>query len=532
MKAEPNPVRARFDRFDLDEANARLTCDGEPVSLPPKPFAVLCALARTPRALVTKDALLDAVWGHRFLTESVLKSAIAKLRAALQDDAKQPRYIETVSRRGYRFNIASPSALAADAPKPQARANEPAASPALMIGRAPALERLRAAWQAARTGSRQMVWVAGEPGVGKTALIERLMAEAGADHCAAGQCVELQGGGEPYLPVLEALTTLCRRDPELVGLVRAVAPSWLMQLPWLSDGAERESLQRQLSGAWQARMLREMGELLDRYTQDRPLLLVTEDLQWSDPATVALMDHIARRRGSARLLWVASFRLGEVLAGEHTLRSLRRELRLHGHCDEIRIEPFTEAEVSEYVASRFPSGAIDDGLVHALHCRTHGWPLFVAHLVNDLAARGEPLFADRSSVLERIGAAAIPESIAGIVDGYVRQLTPSERALLEAASVCGTDFRLADVARLLQSDVESLGGTCMDIARKQRWICEKTSPQQLALQDAKYAFRHALYREVLYTRMAPGARVKLQRKAVAPTERRTARSVNEARASA
>ena len=97
----------RFDRFELDEADARLTCAGQPVALPPKPFAVLCALARTPRMLVTKNALLDAVWGHRFVTESVLKSAVSEVRAALGDDPKQPRYIETVSRRGYRFIAAA-----------------------------------------------------------------------------------------------------------------------------------------------------------------------------------------------------------------------------------------------------------------------------------------------------------------------------------------------------------------------------------------------------------------------------------------
>jgi DNA-binding winged helix-turn-helix (wHTH) protein len=100
-------VSLRFDRLELDEADARLMCDGQPVALAPKPFEVLCALARAPGTLVTKNALLDAVWGHRFVSESVLKSAISEVRAALGDDPKQPRYIETVSRRGYRF-IAAP----------------------------------------------------------------------------------------------------------------------------------------------------------------------------------------------------------------------------------------------------------------------------------------------------------------------------------------------------------------------------------------------------------------------------------------
>ena len=102
-KAELFRVRLRFDRFELDEAEAKLTYAGEPVPLAPKPFAALCALARTPRMLVTKDALLDVVWGHHFVTESVLKTAISEVRAALRDDPKQPRYIETVSRHGYRF---------------------------------------------------------------------------------------------------------------------------------------------------------------------------------------------------------------------------------------------------------------------------------------------------------------------------------------------------------------------------------------------------------------------------------------------
>ena len=103
MKPQTHDTRLRFDRYDLNEADARLTCAGKPVPLAPTPFAVLCTLARSPGALVTKNALLEAVWGHRFVADSVLKTAISEVRAALGDDPKLPRYIETVSRRGYRF---------------------------------------------------------------------------------------------------------------------------------------------------------------------------------------------------------------------------------------------------------------------------------------------------------------------------------------------------------------------------------------------------------------------------------------------
>lgn len=102
-KADTSFARLRFDRFELDEAEARLICAGKPVALAPKPFAVLCALARARGKLMTKRALHDLVWGHRFVTDAVLKSAISEVRAALDDDSKEPRYIETVWRHGYRF---------------------------------------------------------------------------------------------------------------------------------------------------------------------------------------------------------------------------------------------------------------------------------------------------------------------------------------------------------------------------------------------------------------------------------------------
>jgi DNA-binding winged helix-turn-helix (wHTH) protein len=109
----PSPVRARFERFELDEANACLLRDGKAISLAPTPFAVLCALVRQPGTLLTKNALLDQVWGHQFVSESVLKTVISELRTTLKDDARQPRFIETVSRRGYRF-VAPDSGHVAD----------------------------------------------------------------------------------------------------------------------------------------------------------------------------------------------------------------------------------------------------------------------------------------------------------------------------------------------------------------------------------------------------------------------------------
>jgi DNA-binding winged helix-turn-helix (wHTH) protein len=508
----------RFDRFELDEANATLICDGKAVALAPTPFSVLCALVRQPASLLTKHALLDQVWGHQFVSDSVLKTAISDLRAVLDDDARHPRFIETVSRRGYRFiaNVGAPSTLGGT--KPAATSSVAGQSPASssMIGRSDALERLRTAWQLAAAGRRQIVWIAGETGVGKTTLIENFMAEVGEIHCAHGQCVEQYGAGEPYLPVLEALTALCRRDAALAELIRAVAPTWLLQLPWLSSAAERDALRREFSGTGQARMLREMGELLDRYTENRPLLLVTEDLHWSDHATVQLMDYVARRRAATRLLWLASFRLTDIIAADHPLRAMRHELRLHGLSEEIVLDAFSEKQVAEYVATRSPALAAEESFVRALHARTEGLPLFVADVMKDLIARGELA----------IDGVAIPETLTGIIERYIQQLTPGQRALLEAASVCGVEFRLATVAQVLERDVASLAESCVELARRQRWLSDVPLEQPGAVPDASYVFRHALYREVLYKRIGPLARVGLHRKFAVTLERERASGRN------
>jgi DNA-binding winged helix-turn-helix (wHTH) protein len=519
---DSEPLRLRFGSFELDEADARLTRDGEPIPVAPRPFAVLCVLARTPRTLVTKNALLDAVWGHRFVSDSVLKTTVSALRAALDDDAKEPRYIQTVSRRGYRFVCAVSAApvLVGSMPPVPSAGLTPALISSPMIGRSGPLERLRSAWQLARSGKRRIVWIAGEPGVGKTTLIEHFAAEAGEAYRAHGQCVG--HADEPYLPVLEALSALCRRDASFAEQIRAVAPMWLLQLPWLSARAERDALRRDLAGSGHARMLREFGELLERYTAERPLLLVTEDLHWSDPSTLQLMDHMARRRGPARLLWLASFRLTEVMAADHPLKSLRHELRLHGLSEEIVLDAFSERDVADYVAARAPALSGEEAFAKALHARTEGLPLFVADVVSDLVEQGDVTQQGKSSARSRLESMPIPENLAGIIEEYIERLTPEERVLLEAASVCGVEFRLNTVADALGRDIATVARACAALAHEQRWIIDAPLEMAGSTSNTRYAFRHALYREVIHNRIGPVARAELHRKTAAALERERA----------
>ena len=178
--AGSHPLRVRFGEFELDEANALLLRDKSAVPLAPTPFGLLCALVRQPGSLLTKQTLLDQVWGHRFVSDSVLKTAISDLRTVLADDPRQPRYIETVARRGYRF-IAVTAALPVAAPPPSSNslvgdtARTGDSSRTAFVGRTRELARLRLAWDSVSRGKRAVVWIAGEPGIGKTTLIEQFV---------------------------------------------------------------------------------------------------------------------------------------------------------------------------------------------------------------------------------------------------------------------------------------------------------------------------------------------------------------------
>ena len=141
-----------------------------------------------------------------------------------------------------------------------------------------------------------------------------------------GQCVEQYGGGEPYMPVFEALGRLSRDlgGERVIELLNRFAPTWLSQMPELLGSEERVRLQGQNQGVTQQRMLREMAQALEALTAEAPLVLLLEDLHWSDFSSLELISAVARRSDPARLLIVGTYRPMEMLADDHPLRTMQR----------------------------------------------------------------------------------------------------------------------------------------------------------------------------------------------------------------
>ncbi len=514
--AAPAAEILRFGAFALDAANALLTRGAERIELTPKAFAVLCHLAQRPGQLVTKDDLLDAVWGHRFVSESVLKTAVNTIRSALDDDAREPRFVETVPRRGYRFvaaasaaSVAAPAAVTAPMPlpPPASAADEDGGA---WIAREPALARLLDWAAQARGGARVLGLVGGEAGIGKSMLIDRFCAAVRGNGVtlAGGQCIEQLGGGEPFLPVLDALAGLARGPAAeaWTAALRERAPAWLARLPWLAgSGGEAPPPSEP------ERMLREFGALLDAATAAQPLVLVLEDLHWSDHATVQLLGYLARRRGTARWLVVGSFRPTDAALADHPLQALRQELRAQRRAEELLLDAFAEADVDAYLARRFAPGPVARRaeLARTLHAHTEGLPIFISHVVDDWVATGA-LAQDRpgdgawSLAPEAWGRLEVPETVAGLVERQIARLPGEWRALLEAAAVLGHEFAHDVLARVAGEPEEALRARCDALARRGEWLASAGMAERADGAIAfRYAFRHVLYQRVFLGRAEP-----------------------------
>lgn len=539
-----------FGPFRLDVREERLWCGAQPLSLRPKAFAVLKCLIGRAGQLVTKEQLLREAWPDTFVTDAVLKDSIRQLREVLGDDAAAPRYIETAHRRGYRFiwqlgdDEPSPGVerQARGNPAPAAQSSAPALpaadnfSTARVLGRAAPLSSLRGWLGRALGGQRQIVFVTGEPGIGKTTLVESFFegsAITQGTRTARGQCLEQYGAGEAYLPVLDALSRLCRgaEGVRVVELLRQYAPTWLAQMPSLVATAEREALRQEVLGATRERMLRELAEAFEALTVQTPLVLVLEDLHWSDYSTLELISYLARRHDPARLMLIGTYRPVEVILSDHPLKGVKRELQAHDLCRELPLEYLSEEIIAQYLSLRFPEHEFPALLARMIHRRTEGNPLFMINVVNYLQ--------DEMTIVEHKGRwrlaanlagieLGVPENIRQLIEKQIERLGPEEQRVLEGASVVGMECSTVAIAAGLNADLAWVEERCEELVRRHGFL----SPARLVeLPDGtitpRYKFMHVLYLEVPYECIPALRRAEIHRRIGACGELIYGESVSE-----
>jgi DNA-binding winged helix-turn-helix (wHTH) protein/tetratricopeptide (TPR) repeat protein len=506
-----------FPPFRFDTANQCLwrshdTGEYERVLLAPKAFGVLRYLVEHANRLVTHSELIEALWPDTFVQPAVLSSHIRDLRSALGDNPKNPRFIETLARRGYRF-------IAAVSEGPRTAAIPIKPTKGKFVGRDVAIAQLLDRLHAMLRHQRQLVFVTGEPGIGKTALVDEFQRRAAAEvtglHIARGQCIEGYGGKEAYHPMLKALGELCGVGGDsIVQTLAMQAPTWLIQFPALLKPERRQMLQREIAGATAGRMLREIAEALDTITSETPLLLIFEDLHWVDYSTVDLISELARRQRPTRLLLVGTYRPLDATLSEHPISVLKQDLLVHQLCAEIPLEPLAEPDIAEYLDTPAQTN-LRDNLAKLLHRHSEGNPLFMVAALDDMFER-DVLFREDGELKLRIPLEEVdlqvPETLRQMVEVQIDRLTPQELRTLEAASIEGATFTCTSSAAATDTEPLHFEDLCENLARRGHVIRRLDAYQ---FPDGtictRYQFVHVIYAEVLYGRQAPGRRAKSHR---------------------
>jgi len=521
------PTILVFKPFVLDLESERLLRGREPVELRPKTWQLMRFLAENPGRLLTKDELLDEVWADVAVTPASLNQAIRELRQALGDDAREPRYIQTVHRRGFRF-IAALEGVDRNGAAGTERGVAAGRVRPEMFGRETDLQRLRELFERATAGERQLVFVTGDAGLGKTTLLRAFLDDLGADQrnvffAGGGQCVELLGAHEAYLPVLDALDRLTRgsRGSALQRILERYAPTWLAHLPWL--GAADETEQKLPLGGSPARMLREFCVAVEALASERPLVVWLEDLHWSDAATVDLVSAIARRTEPSRLLVIATYRPVEVAIRDHPIGRLKRQLVVQKKAHELALEPLGAGAVESIISSRFGDSQWRRPLSLLIHDQSDGNPLFVGVAADYMVSEGW-LAADGAGWQLMVDLALIDARLAdglrAVFEGQLEGMQEEEVAALEAASVAGQIFSDDEVAAALDTGVDAVEAVCGRLAGCGRFI-EPTVGESWpdGSVSRRYQFRHTKFRGLLYGRLSPGRRQRFHARIAARLER-------------
>ncbi len=501
-----------FGPFRLDSEEEVLWKGSERLVVKPKAFAVLRYLVDRPQQLVKKQDLLEALWPETAVGDAVLKNCIAHIRQVLGDQAEHPTFIETVHGRGYRFLGATP---------PQTT-QTPQASSAIFIGREQEFSQLTTFWQKMLQGERQVVFVTGEPGIGKTSLVNAFVATVRRDpgvRIGRGQCLEQYGAGEPYLPFLEILSRLCRQPggEALVTLLHQYAPTWMVQLPGLLDPADFQAVLPKAIGATPIRMMRELADVFEMFTQDQPLILCLEDVHWLDPSSTELVNYLARRSGLAHLFVLGTYRPVDVVQLGHPLKAIKQDLQVHGLCQELPLDPLTELDIEEYLISRL----IDDdqpgqsftAIARNVHEHTEGNPLFMVNVVDFLVSQDLLIHTDQTwQLLHTSTTTPIPAGLRQFLELRMERLEAVDREILETASVAGREFSTPIVAAALEMNQGEIEQRCQALGQHQHFIEETgTTTWPDGTVATNYMFSHALYQNTLYDGILPTRRTALHR---------------------
>lgn len=434
----------------------------------------------------------------------------------------------------------------------------------LFVAREAELDRLRDWLQQSLSGNGRIGFVTGEAGRGKTSLLAEFARRAQEQHeqliAASGICNAFSATGDPYLPFRHVFgmlagdveadwaggalsqtgaTRLWRLAPATLQLlltdgqvlidtlIPAASVARIAASHPGSPGNWREALQRIQQGragrreSEQRQLFEQVYELLHRLAVRHPLLLLLDDLQWADGATINLLFHLGRRLPRSRILIVGAYRPSEVNLGRidvelnenqrHPLEPVIHELkRQFGEID-LNLSRFVPDEGQAFVDALLDSepNLLDAEFRQALFWRTKGHPLFTVELLRTLQEQGDLVRDEqgRWRATPSLSWSALPARVEAVIAQRIGRLAEDLRRLLTVASVEGELFTAQVVARVLQMEERSvLYALFRELENRHRLVFERDEIEVGGRFLTRYQFRHALFQQYLYSSLSAGER--------------------------
>ncbi len=457
---------------------------------------------------------------HRSEVTAALDEVVMALLA--KDPASRPGAGEVAERLALIRDAGSEFATAPESAAPPRRVDVRRADWGRFVGRTEEFGALEAAFDDTQSGRTRLAMVVGEPGIGKTRLVEELGAYAsmrGAQvvwgHCYEGDL------SVPYLPYVEAFRSYVRTRPdedlsvsraglaELATILPELRERYpdLTVLPPLEDDAER------------LRLFEGVASFIRSVASVQPLVLVLDDLHWADKPSLRLLQHLMRSVNDARLMIVGTYRDVE-LDRNHPLAEAMTTLRRHRAYERVLLRGLPRDDVKALIEA-IGGQEITDDFANLLSRETEGNPFFVAEILRHLVETG----AIRRESGQFVGtldsvASQLPEGVREVIGRRLDLLSEPCNEMLTVAAAMPAGFTI-DIVGMVVGASDDAMLDLLDDALAAQVVRERSG------HDGTYEFVHALIRQTLYGELATPRRVRLHRRILDALEQGFAERIDE-----
>jgi len=420
----------------------------------------------------------------------------------------------------------------------------------VFVAREQEMDRLNKQLDKAIAGKGQVIFVTGEAGSGKTALTQEFASQAQENHpelvMASGKCNAHTGIGDPYLPFIELLALLtgdveAKWTAGLVtqehavrlwnllplsvksvldngrDLINTFVPGQALlsrsemyasgQTNWvasLKNLVERKDALPSDSQLQQSSLFEQYTRVLQSLAQEKPLLLVLDDLQWIDAGSASLLFHLGRRIQGSPTLIIGAFRPGELALGRgeerHPLDPVIHEFKRDFGDIELEVGKTEDRQFIDALLDTEPN-QLGDSFRGTLYRQTKGHPLFTVELLRDMQDRGVLVRDEKDRWVEgpELNWEALPARVDAVVEERISRLTEKLRDILTLASVEGEEFTAEVVASLKDFEVRELVRLLSNELDKRHHLVSAKGIRHLEKQRLSlYLFQHILFQRYLY----------------------------------